>query len=138
MSNDTVFFAKRKSVFSEIIQATIDELPETKPAPDHTVSRRLCKNHSPKPGTDLCAGKHGGDEASEAAFVRASTKMRERQQEVIEMLKAHGSLTTADIARIANTDRNVYDPRCTELRAMGVIERTGEMRGGCHVLRLVR
>jgi hypothetical protein len=122
------------SAFYDAIQSVLDN---GKAAPDHTVTRRLCKTHTPVPGTDMCAGKHGGDIASSLAFDRASHKTRERQQEVIDMLRAHGPLTTADIARIANTDRNVYDPRCTELRAMGVIERTGEMRNGCHVLRLV-
>jgi len=56
-----------------------------------------------------------------------------------EVLEAHGPLTSHEIAALLNLpNRNSFAPRLTEMRAFGWIERTGEMRGGAHVLRLVR
>jgi len=85
---------------------------------------------------DICDRKHGGDAASVAAYQKVSHVIRERQLEVIALFKEYGELTTAEIAAITGEDRNVYDPRVCELKAMGILERTGQMRKGCNVLRL--
>jgi hypothetical protein len=127
------------TAFSDAIGSVIDELPQGKDAPDHSASRRLRDRFSPTADDDLCAGKHGGDFASVLAHDRAKRGKARMYGILREVFDAHGELTTHEIAAVLGEEnRNRFAPRLTEMRAYGMVERTGEMRGGCHVLRLVR
>jgi predicted HTH transcriptional regulator len=121
------------SLFRDIIHEHTEELPAGKPAPDHSMTSRVRGSRLPD---DICVAKHGGDGASAAAFDRAKASRRQRHAELLEMLRVNGPMTTREIAEATGCDRNVYDPRCSELKAEGAIRRTGEMRLGCHVLAL--
>ncbi|HET9283187.1 MAG TPA: hypothetical protein VFR24_14600 [Candidatus Angelobacter sp.] len=133
MTNNTVV-----SVFATAIQNVIDELPPGKDAPDHSTSRRLRK-HQFSPQDDLCSKKHGGDFASTLAHDRALHGKKEMYRTLIEVLEAHGPLTSHEISEVLGlANRNKFAPRLSEMKALGMIERTGELRGGAYVLRLVR
>lgn len=106
-------------------------------APDHSTSRRVRGTQLP---ADLCAGKHGGDIASALAFERSKHRHSAMFETLRQVFRAHGELTSKEIAAILGVpDKNKFAPRLSDmLIRMKEIERTGLMRGGAHVLRLVR
>ncbi|MGC2528627.1 MAG: hypothetical protein WA639_12825 [Candidatus Acidiferrum sp.] len=115
-------------------------LPDDKSVPNQSTSRKVAqadRRYLPTADADLCAGKHGDDFASVLAHDRAKAGKSRMYAILREVLEAHGPLTTHEIACILGEEnRNKFAPRLTEMRAFGWIERTGTMRGGCHVLRL--
>jgi hypothetical protein len=117
-------------------------LPDDRSAPDHSTSRKVAQSdgrHTPTREDDLCVGKHGGDVASVLAHEKIKPKKAKMYAILREVLDVHGPLTTHEIACILGEEnRNRFAPRLTEMRVYGWVERTGEMRGGCHVLKLVR
>lgn len=116
-----------------------EALPDDKSAPDHSTSRKVSDVDKRRLPDDLCAGKHGGDYASVLAHDRVKPKKAKMYAILREVLEAHGPLTTHEIACILGEEnRNRFAPRLTEMRAYGWVERTGQLRDGCHVLRLVR
>lgn len=89
---------------------------------------------------DICRVKHGGHVASIAAHQKVSHTKACRYRELIAMFELYpAGLTVKDIVALTGVEnRNVYAPRCSELKAEGVLDETGERRDGCQVLRLTK
>ena len=117
-----------KSVFAKVFDKPREN------APDRSVSRR-----TPRPKIDdVCANRHGGDSASAAAWQKARKGVRQTIEMLIEVFRAHGELTSHEIAEIIGVpNRNSWAPRISDmLHRYNLLEQTGQMRNGCHVLRL--
>jgi hypothetical protein len=86
---------------------------------------------------DICGNNHGGNEASELAWERASHFKERKWEIIIDLLRAHDQLTSKEIGQLLGlANPNHYAPRISELKCMGMIRETGERRGGANVLRL--
>ncbi len=84
---------------------------------------------------DVCAARHKGNPESLAANERAEcTKARQRRN-VYEAVCAAGDLTCRDLANAWGVGMNVISGRFTELKAAGMIVKTG-VRDGCAVYRV--
>jgi hypothetical protein len=120
------------TAFSDAIASVIDN---GKDAPCH---RRVPK--SKRLPNDLCAGKHGGNTASALAFEKSRRGHSEMFETLREVFHAHGELTSKEVAGILGLpDKNKFAPRLSDmLIRTHELERTGEMRNGAYVLRLVR
>jgi hypothetical protein len=91
---------------------------------------------------DICETKHGGNTASVAAHEKTRHTKLMMYEELTELFRAHGDLTSKQVVELyygnRNHNRNATSPRLSEMKAMGWLEETGQILDGCHVLRLVR
>lgn len=81
---------------------------------------------------DVCARKHGGNEESRRANLRASKA--ESRQEVYEALLTHGDMTCKEIAAKLGKPMHKISGRLSELKALGSVEPTLLVRDGGRVL----
>jgi len=88
---------------------------------------------------DICAAKHGNALASVLAFEKAKLGRQQMYTTLVDLLRQHPmGLTSHEIAEILGLpNRNQFAPRLTELCGMDVCRKTGELRGGCHVVKLL-
>jgi len=112
------------SVFAQCIQASIDsEFSDTRPAPNHTTSRRLCK---PKPDIDVCNPQ---TVESKAARPTASTRSEDRKELYEFFISVGPAGATREEAGLAcGMHSNSYYPRCAELAFEKKLLPTGEKR----------
>jgi len=82
---------------------------------------------------DICERKHGGNAESIAANPSQAAKTIGRQ-EVMNTL-GYSWLTSKEIASLMGKDLNCISGRISELKALGMVEKTGVRRGGCAELR---
>jgi hypothetical protein len=89
---------------------------------------------------DICRRKHGGDTASVHAYGRAMRGAARMYAILTDLLAAHPEgLTTKQIAvLIGEENRNRFAPRLSEMCSQGLVYKTGELKQGCHVLKLNR
>jgi len=83
---------------------------------------------------DVCVRKHRGNKESREANPSAKTKIRMRQY-VLHYLKPKPQ-TSKELAQMMMKPLNAISGRISELKAMGLIEPTGERRRKCAVLRV--
>lgn len=85
---------------------------------------------------DICAGRHGGNEQSNAAFQSVSRTNAETRRAVLAFIRscgAHGA-TNKEIAAHFGKVINEVSGRRSELLADGQIVETGRRREGCGVV----
>jgi len=82
---------------------------------------------------DVCAGRHGGNRESVAANPARFSKRDTHA--TIMLLLSTAPMTSKRIAWELDRPLNAISGRLTELLSMGLIERTGERRDVCAVLR---
>lgn len=85
---------------------------------------------------DICAGRHGGNEQSQAAFRSASRTSAESRAAVLAFIRscgAHGA-TNKEIAAHFGKGINAVSGRRSELLADGSIVETDRRRDGCGVV----
>jgi DNA-binding MarR family transcriptional regulator len=85
---------------------------------------------------DICERQHGGNAESAAAFRKTAPTLRERQVTVLEMIRAAGGtgLSAKEIAARLGVGLHTLSPRCSELKALGLIVPQGSRRDGSAVL----
>jgi hypothetical protein len=85
---------------------------------------------------DITYGRHHGNPESNAAFSHgASTRENDRQQ-VLELIQ-ECPRSMKEVARMMGKGFNAVAGRGSELKALGLVEKTGEVRAGSAVLRAV-
>lgn len=82
-------------------------------------------NQPPIPTIEM-SGSTGGalDSGSEAD----PGPLRPSHQHILDAFGAHGTMTPDELAEKINRSVFYTRPRCSELRAMGLLHRTGEVR----------
>lgn len=65
---------------------------------------------------DICAGKHGGNEESEAAFERALNGMPNARMAVFKACWRPGGVSCRELAAEWNVDMNTISGRFSELK----------------------
>lgn len=83
---------------------------------------------------DICERKHGGVATSVAANRKVNKELD--RAKCLNFIRAKGTATSKEIARYMNKPLNSVSGRCSELLAIGAIERTSERRDGCAALRV--
>lgn len=91
---------------------------------------------------DVCANRHKGNQESRDANPCQEAKNR-GQEEIFSLIESadfyrSGGLTSKEIGKMLNKPLNAISGRISELKAMRLIEPTGERRDGAAVLRLIR
>lgn len=88
--------------------------------------------------TDININRHGSDPQSNAANVRAAPGKVKVRSQVIGALYIAGrtGLTLKDICALLKRQPHQVSGRITELKALGLIERTGGVYDGCSAYRL--
>lgn len=84
---------------------------------------------------DLCAARHRGATESVAAYQRIALTVDHQRMRVLEEVMASGDsgITCRELADKWNVGMNQISGRFSELKAAGLISKTGA-RGGCAVL----
>jgi len=88
---------------------------------------------------DICEGKHGGADTSEAAFEKQGPKKRELDRtKVLKIVLKAGrtGATLKDICKGMAKPPNAVSGRVTELLKSELIVDTGKRRHGCRVYRV--
>jgi hypothetical protein len=113
------------TVFSDAIGNVIDELPQGKPAPDHTVSRRIDKSR-PR-DQDVCSPK-----TAESAAARPGKHKRDQDRQALyDFFCAIGpqGATRETAMEAVGLHTNSGYPRCFELlRDKRLVRISGERR----------
>jgi predicted transcriptional regulator len=87
---------------------------------------------------DICRSRHRDNKESRDANPAGVVK-KQVQKVVLSLLqiKSHG-MTSKEIADVLDRPLNAISGRISELKALGLVEPTGERKEGCAVLRLVK
>ncbi|HTR27235.1 MAG TPA: hypothetical protein VMI10_24910 [Terriglobales bacterium] len=89
---------------------------------------------------DPCARKHGGNEESRAANWHNLKHRPEQRHEVYALISNAGpqGLSMKEVATIMGVQLNTISGRGTELKKLGLVEPTAEVRAGSMVLRAIQ
>lgn len=85
---------------------------------------------------DVCAGKHRANSESRAANLKISKA--ESREQVMRVLLGSGPMTCKEIASRLGKEMHTISGRITELKALGMVEPTTELRDGGRVIRVRR
>lgn len=86
---------------------------------------------------DVTRSHHHGNTESEDAFAdKIEPHQGALQARVLAQFHKSGEATVKEITELTGLERLTVGARLTELKAAGMIEKTGERREGCAVLRL--
>lgn len=85
---------------------------------------------------DVCAAKHQANPESTAANTRVNKSAA--RQEVYDALVRWGDMTCKEIAQRLGKPMHKVSGRLTELKALGMVAPTDEVRDGGRVMRAVR
>ena len=83
---------------------------------------------------DICANRHRGNAASRAANRRVAKS--EDRELVLGIIKSKGITYSKEIAAIMEKPLHTISGRLSELKALGLIEDTGERVEGCGCVRI--
>src|SRR5208282_5232738 len=86
--------------------------------------------------TDICSGKHRGNDESRSAN-RRSLSSRGADRDMVLSLIMERPRTMKEIAVVMGRQLNCVSGRASELKKLGCIEPTGEVRCGSAVLKAV-
>lgn len=84
---------------------------------------------------DVCENRHRGSPESIAAHDRVVSTKREIHERILKAVKQRGSLTSHEIVRATGIPLQTVSARCSELKMVGKLIKTGERRNGAAVLR---
>ena len=84
---------------------------------------------------DICSSKHGGSLESKDAFASVRPGINALHHEILDAYEKFGDLTSKEIAGITARPLHSVSGRCTELKALCFLEKTGLRRDGSAVLR---
>ena len=73
-------------------------------------------------------GSKGPDGTSQGAAAKIAPRVVGMRRKVLEAIAEHGSVTVLELVERTGIDRYSVTPRVSELRAMGLVESTGERR----------
>lgn len=82
-------------------------------------------SQSPTPTIEMLGNRRGASEAESGADAGA---LRPSHQRILDAFSAHGTMTPDELADRMNRSVFYTRPRCSELRAMGLLHPTGEVR----------
>lgn len=86
---------------------------------------------------DICFNKHQGNTASVAAYEKCLHSKAEMFETLKTLFRIYDTLTSHEIADILGiSNRNKFAPRLSEMKNAGMLRETGELRNGCHALKL--
>lgn len=87
---------------------------------------------------DISSNKHGGNSESKQAHKRIGSRKEQQRLEVLEVISRYpDGLSMKEVAHMMGVGFNVVSGRGSELKALGRVEKTGEIRDGSAVLRAV-
>jgi hypothetical protein len=86
---------------------------------------------------DICENKHHNNPESVAANVKNLHSRGRQRSEVYDFIHSAGpqGLSMKEVARLMGVEFNRIAGRGSELKASGLVEKTGEVREGSAVLR---
>jgi predicted transcriptional regulator len=86
---------------------------------------------------DISENKHGGNKESRNAYKRHESRLEVQRNEVLALISKHGGLSMKEVAALMDVPFNTVSGRGSELKQLGKVEKTGEVRDGSAVLRTV-
>ena len=86
---------------------------------------------------DICENKHGGNAESVKANRRVSSTKVKSQQAILEILRQYGPLTCKEISMVKDAPMHQVSGRITELKELGLVRATAEVRDGGRVIEIV-
>jgi DNA-binding transcriptional ArsR family regulator len=88
---------------------------------------------------DICRNRHRDNKESRDANPSDESK-KDKYKTILDLLEIYSAcgLTSKEISGLTDKSLNAISGRLSELKAMGLIEPTGERREGAAVLRLVK
>jgi predicted HTH transcriptional regulator len=89
-------------------------------------------------GADICSNKHHGSLESKDAFNSMRGSINAMHEEALAAIDKFGPLTSKELAQILCRPVHSVSGRCSELKALLYLEKTGERRDGSAVLRRTR
>lgn len=87
---------------------------------------------------DICKRKSRGSDTSKEAHDRIRPHKEKVISKILDWAREVESLTSHDVAEHFGKSKNEISGRLSELVRDGILEKTGERRNGCHVLRIAR
>lgn len=86
--------------------------------------------------TDITARKHKNSPTSVEANKKAEPTKAVVREQIVNFGRGR-NFTSKEVAEYLNKPLHAISGRCAELKALKLIEETGERRDGCSVLRVV-
>jgi predicted transcriptional regulator len=84
---------------------------------------------------DICAGKHDGNEQSREANTKSMSNRDAQRAAVLRLIIENNGLSMKEVAQLMGVEFNTVSGRGSELKKMGLVEPTGEVRSGSAVLK---
>ncbi len=91
--------------------------------------------------TDITASRHGGNEESRSAHLNIRLHKKELREQVLNLITAFtpaGGITMKEVASIMGVEINRVSGRGSELKRLGMVRKSGEIRDGSAVLVLAK
>ncbi len=82
---------------------------------------------------DICANHHRGNAESNSAFQSIKNRLTEREEHVLDVIRAHDGVTAEQIADQMGVSVNQISGRCSALKFKGKVKMIGTRltRSGC-------
>jgi len=85
---------------------------------------------------DVTRNRHRGNAESEAAYESVKHRMSADRHTILTYMRFSGPQTSKELSLNLQINYTTMSARLSELKAMGLIEKTGERREGCAVVRV--
>jgi predicted HTH transcriptional regulator len=86
-------------------------------------------------GADICSNKHSGSLESKDAFSAVRGSINAMHEEILTAIDKFGPMSAKELSQVLGKALHSVSGRCTELKALCYLEKTGERRDGSAVLR---